>query len=135
MSEVQVIRGSDLSTMTSQTPGMHRATAVSGDTVGSKSLWVGRVTLVPSARSGPHHHGNAESVICVTSGRIRLRYGDRLQNSLEAGPGDYIYVPPRVIHQEINLSPSDPIDSIVIRDSQVNIVVNVVLPDEIVLER
>ncbi len=135
MSEVRVVRGDELSTQTSQTPGMHRATAVSGDTVGSKTLWVGRVTLVPSARSGPHHHGNAESVICVTAGRIRLRFGDRLQNSIEADPGDYIYVPPRVIHQEINLSPSDPIDSIVIRDSQVNVVVNVVLPDEIVLER
>lgn len=135
MSEVRVIRAADLSTQTSQTSGTHRATAVSGDTVGSKTLWVGRVTLIPSARSGPHHHGNAESVICVTAGRIRLRYGERLQNSIEAGPGDYIYVPPRVIHQEINLSPSDPIDSIVIRDSQVNVVINVVLPDEIVLER
>jgi len=135
MSEVRVIRAADLSTQTSQTPGMHRATAVSGETAGSRTLWVGRVTLVPSARSGPHHHGNCESVICVTAGRIRLRFGDRLQDSIEAGPGDYIYVPPRVIHQEINLSPSDPIDSIVIRDSQVNVVVNVVLPDEIVLER
>ena len=134
MSEVRVVRAADLSTQTSQTPGMRRTTAVSGDTVGSKSLWVGRVTLTPSARSGPHHHGNCESVICVTTGRIRLRYGDRLQDSLEAGPGDYIYVPPRVIHQEINLSPSEPIDSIVIRDSMVNVVVNVVLPDEIVLE-
>jgi uncharacterized RmlC-like cupin family protein len=135
MSEVRVIRAADLSTQTSQTSGMHRATAVSGDTVGSKNLWVGRVTLIPSARSGPHHHGNAESVICVTAGRIRLRYGARLQDSIEAGPGDYIYIPPRVIHQEINLSPSEPIDSIVIRDSQVNVVVNVVLPDDIVLER
>jgi uncharacterized RmlC-like cupin family protein len=135
MSEVRVIRAADLSTQTSQTPGMRRATAVSGETAGSRTLWVGRVTLVPSARSGPHHHGNCESVICVTAGRIRLRFGDRLQDSVEAGPGDYIFVPPRVIHQEINLSPSDPIDSIVIRDSQVNVVVNVVLPDEIVLER
>jgi len=114
---------------------MHRATAISGETTGSKTLWVGRVTLVPSARSGPHHHGNCESVIFITSGRIRLRYGDRLQNSVEAGPGDYVYVPPRVIHQEVNLSSSEPVDSVVIRDSTVNVVVNVVLPDEIVLER
>jgi uncharacterized RmlC-like cupin family protein len=135
MSEVRVIRAADLSTQTSQTPGMRRATAVSGETAGSRTLWVGRVTLVPSARSAPHHHGNCESVICVTAGRIRLRYGDRLQDSVEAGPGDYIFVPPHVIHQEINLSPSEPIDSIVVRDSQVNVVVNVVLPDEIVLER
>lgn len=87
MSEVRVIRAADLSTQTSQTPGMHRATAVSGETAGSKTLWVGRVTLLPSARSGPHHHGNCESVICVTAGRIRLRYGDRLQDSMRPVPG------------------------------------------------
>ncbi len=125
MNSLRVIRADELSPQTSQTPGMHRMTAIDAANAGAKGLWVGRVTLEAGARSGAHHHGDCESVICVTAGRIRFRYGDRLENRAEAGPGDFIYVPPRVVHQEINLSESEPIDSIVIRDSQENVVVNV----------
>jgi uncharacterized RmlC-like cupin family protein len=107
---------------------MNRMAAIAASTVGSKNLWVGRVTLEPGAKSGAHHHGDCESVICVTAGRIRFRFGDGLENSIEAGPGDYVYVPPNVVHQEINLSETDGIDSIVVRDSQENVVVNVDVP-------
>jgi uncharacterized RmlC-like cupin family protein len=96
---------------------MSRLAAIAADTVGSKNLWVGRVTLDPGARSGAHHHGDCESVVCVTAGRIRFRFGEGLENSFEAGPGDFIYIPPRLVHQELNLSDGEPIDSIVVRDS------------------
>ena len=125
MAELRVVRADELSPQTSQTPGMRRLAAVSADTVGSRSLWVGRVTLDPGARSGAHHHGDCESVVCMTGGRIRFRYGDALEESIDAGPGDFIYVPPRLVHQEINLSDSQPVESIVVRDSQENVVVNV----------
>lgn len=124
MGGVHVVRASELSPQTSQTPGMNRLAAVDGE-VGSKNLWVGFVTLEPGARSGPHHHGDCESVICMTGGRIRLRFGERLEESIEAGPGDFIFVPPRVVHQELNLSEDEPVLSIVVRDSQENLVVNV----------
>ncbi|HEU4760110.1 MAG TPA: cupin domain-containing protein [Dehalococcoidia bacterium] len=129
MGELRVVRGDELSPQTSQTPGMHRLAAIAADTVGARNLWVGRVTLAPGARSGAHHHGDCESVICVTAGRIRFRYGERLENSAEAGPGDFIYVPPRLVHQETNLSETEGIDSIVVRDSQENVVVNVEPPE------
>ena len=125
MAELRVVRAGELSPQTSQTPGMRRLTAVAADTVGSRHLWVGRVTLDPGARSGAHHHGDCESVVCLTAGRITFRFGERLEESIEAGPGDFIYVPPRLVHQEINLSDSEPVDSIVVRDSQENVVVNV----------
>ena len=129
MAELRVVRAGELSPQTSQTPGMRRLAAVAADTVGSRNLWVGRVTLDPGARSGAHHHGDCESVVCLTAGRITFRFGERLEESIEAGPGDFIYVPPRLVHQEINLSDSEPVDSIVVRDSQENVVVNVDVPE------
>ena len=129
MAELRVVRGEKLSPQTSQTPGMRRLAAIAADTVGSRNLWVGRVTLAPGARSGAHHHGDCESVIYMLRGRARFPFGDRLQEMVEAGPGDFIYVPPRLIHQEINASDTESIEMIVTRDSQDNVVVNVDLPE------
>jgi len=129
MSGLRVVRAGDLTSQTSQTPGMRRMAAVAADTVGSRNLWVGLVTLEPGARSGAHHHGGCESVVCMTAGRIRFRYGDRLEESVDAGPGDFIYVPPGLVHQEINLNEREPVESIVVRDSQENVVVNVDVPE------
>jgi uncharacterized RmlC-like cupin family protein len=70
----------------------------------------------------------------VLSGRIRLRFGEKLEETAEAGPGDFIFVPPNVVHQEINLSDSEGIDSIVVRDSLENVVINVDLPDSVINE-
>jgi uncharacterized RmlC-like cupin family protein len=103
-------------------------TAIDGSSVGARSLWVGRVRIQPSTSSGAHHHGDCESAIFVISGSATFRYGDDLQHTVEAGPGDYLYIPPNVIHQELNLSTSEAIDCIVIRDSQENLVINVDLP-------
>ena len=129
MSGLRVVRAGDLTSQTSQTPGMRRMAAVAADTVGSRNLWVGLVTLEPGARSGAHHHGGCESVVCMTAGRIRIRYGDRLEESVDAGPGDFIYVSPGLVHQEINLNEREPVESIVVRDSQENVVVNVDVPE------
>jgi uncharacterized RmlC-like cupin family protein len=129
MSGLRVVRAGDLSPQTSQTPGMRRLAAVDADSAGSRNLWVGLVTLEPGARSSAHHHGDCESVVCMTAGRIRFRHGDRLEESIDAGPGDFIYVPPGLVHQEINLSDREPVESIVVRDSQENVVVNVGVPE------
>jgi uncharacterized RmlC-like cupin family protein len=47
----------------------------------------------------------------------------------EANAGDFIYVPPRIVHQEINASDAEPVEMIVTRGSQENIVVNVDIPE------
>jgi uncharacterized RmlC-like cupin family protein len=126
---VRVVRRSEMSERTAQTPGMKRLAAIAADTVGSRDLWAGFVTMDPGARSGAHHHGDCESVIIVTSGRARFRFGDALERSVEAGPGDFVYVGPGVVHQEINPSDSEPIECIVVRSSQENVVVNVDVPE------
>jgi len=65
-----------------------------------------------------------ESVIYVVRGRARMRWGDHLEYVAEAGPGDFIYVPPFVPHQEINASQDDELVCVLVRSGQEPIVVN-----------
>jgi len=81
------------------------------------------------AKTGAHHHGPVESVIYVVSGRARMRWGDRLEFVADAGPGDFIYVPPYVPHQEINASDEAPLSCVIVRSGQEAVVVNLDLPN------
>jgi uncharacterized RmlC-like cupin family protein len=121
---VRVIRGDALDPNTPQTPGMSRAAAISRATVGAQKIWAGTVTIHPDARTGAHHHGALESVIFVVSGRARMRWGERLEFTAEAGPGDFIYVPPYVPHQEINASADEPLSCVLVRSDADAVVVN-----------
>jgi uncharacterized RmlC-like cupin family protein len=121
---VKVIPGDRLDSNTPQTPGMDRAAAINYARAGANRIWAGTVTIHANARTGAHHHGELESVIYVVKGRARMRWGEQLEYSAEAGPGDFIFVPPFVPHQEINASPDEPLECIVVRSGQEPIVVN-----------
>ncbi|MCW3055418.1 MAG: Cupin 2 conserved barrel domain protein [Chthonomonadales bacterium] len=121
---VRVVKAGQLDTNTPQTPGMTRAAAINHARVGAEKLWAGTVTIHPNAKTGAHHHGEIESVIYVVKGRARMRWGDALEFVAEAEPGDFIYVPPFVPHQEINASPDDPLECVIVRSGQEPIVVN-----------
>jgi uncharacterized RmlC-like cupin family protein len=128
MAEVRVVKPHERDASTAQTPGMHREEGIGARTAGAEKLWVGHVSVDKGVRSGPHHHGELESVIYVISGRARFRYGERLENVVEAEPGDFVFVPPYLIHQEINASSDERVDMVVARSSQENVVVNVEVP-------
>jgi uncharacterized RmlC-like cupin family protein len=121
---VQVIPGDSLDANTAQTPGMNRAAAITTARAGAKKLWAGTVKIHPNAKTGAHHHGALESVIYVVSGRARMRWGNNLEFVAEAGPGDFIFVPPYVPHQEINASTDEPLDCVLVRSDNENVVVN-----------
>jgi uncharacterized RmlC-like cupin family protein len=121
---VRVVKGSALDTNTPQTPGMNRAAAITYATAGAQKLWAGTVTIHANAKTGAHHHGALESVIYVVKGKARMRWGDKLEYMAEAGPGDFIYVPPYVPHQEINASPDAPLECVLVRSGQEPVVVN-----------
>jgi len=123
--EVWVVRPAERDKGTTQTAGMQREAGVAASTVGAEKIWVGYVTMAPGAKSGAHHHGPVESSIYIISGRARFRFGSKLEQTVEAGPGDFVYVPPEAVHQEINVDSSAPIEMIVARDGQENVVVNV----------
>jgi uncharacterized RmlC-like cupin family protein len=125
---VKIISGRQLDHNTPQTPGMTRAAAITYARTGASKLWAGSVEVQPNAKTGPHHHGELESVIYVVSGRARMRWGDRLEFFAEAGPGDFIYVPPFVPHQEINANTDEPLICMLVRSGQEPIVVNLEIP-------
>jgi uncharacterized RmlC-like cupin family protein len=110
---------------------MARAEGVGAKTCDASGLWVGHVHVGEGVRSGPHHHGALESAIYLISGSARFRFGEKLEHVVEAQAGDFVFVPPYLVHQEINASADQPVDMIVARNSQENVVVNVDLPPEI----
>src|SRR3977135_398369 len=121
---VQVIPGSSLDPNTAQTPGMDRKAAINFARVGARKLWAGTVSITPNAKTGAHHHGELESVIFVVRGKARMRWGERLEFTAEAGPGDFIYVPPFGPHQEIHARPSAPLECVLVRSDNEAVVVN-----------
>src|SRR5579862_802824 len=125
---VRVIKGNQLDPNTAQTPGMNRAAAINAARVGAQKIWAGTVNIHANAKTGAHHHGALESVIYVVRGRARMRWGERLEFVAEAGPGDFIYVPPFVPHQEINASDDTPLSCVLVRSGQEPVVVNLDIP-------
>jgi uncharacterized RmlC-like cupin family protein len=121
---VRVIPGEQLDSNTAQTPGMDRAAAINFARVGAQKIWAGTVRIHAGAKTGAHHHGALESVIYVLKGRARMRWGEALEFVAEAGPGDFIFVPPFVPHQEINASTDETLECVLVRSDSEAVVVN-----------
>jgi uncharacterized RmlC-like cupin family protein len=121
---VKIVRAGELDGNTPQTPGMTRAAAITHTRTGASKLWAGTVVVAPDARTAAHHHGELETVLYIVKGRARMRWGEHLEFSGEAGPGDFIYVPPYVPHQEMNARADEPVEAVVVRSGQDPIVVN-----------
>ena len=125
---VRVIPGNSLDGNTPQTPGMDRKAAINFARAGAQKLWAGTVAIHPNAKTGAHHHGALESVIYVVRGKARMRWGEKLEYTAEAGPGDFIWVPPFVPHQEINASRDEVLECVLLRSGQEPVVVNLDIP-------
>jgi uncharacterized RmlC-like cupin family protein len=125
---VQVVRHTQLSAATAQTPGMTRTAAIARETTGNERLWVGQVFTPPGTVSGWHHHGDCETVIYVVSGQARFLWGPGGQASAEVGPGDFLAVAPGAIHQEEVLGDA-PVVLVVARACSGVLVVNVDGPE------
>jgi uncharacterized RmlC-like cupin family protein len=121
---IRIVRAGELDSNTPQTPGMTRAAAITYARAGAQKLWAGTVVVQPRAATGPHHHGELETVLYIVRGRARFRWGEHLEFVAEADPGDFIYVPPFVPHQEINALADAPVEAVVVRSGQDPIVVN-----------
>jgi uncharacterized RmlC-like cupin family protein len=119
-----VIPGTTLDPNTAQSPGMDRKAAINFARVGAQKIWAGTVSIQPNAKTGAHHHGELESVIYVVRGKARMRWGERLEFTAEAGPRDFIYVPPFVPHQEINANQNEPLECVLVRSDNEAVVVN-----------
>ena len=89
---------------------------VSGSTVGATGLSMHLVVIPPGARAEPHIHLGYETGIYVIEGRVETRYGEDLTQSIVSEAGDFLFVPPGVPHEAINLSATEPARAIVARN-------------------
>ncbi|HET7528338.1 MAG TPA: cupin domain-containing protein [Burkholderiaceae bacterium] len=89
---------------------------VSGSTVGATGLSMHLVVIPPGARAEPHVHLGYETGIYVIQGRVETRYGEGLTQSIVSEAGDFLFVPPGVPHEAINLSATEPARAIVARN-------------------
>ncbi|MBV9388146.1 MAG: cupin domain-containing protein [Chroococcidiopsidaceae cyanobacterium CP_BM_ER_R8_30] len=126
---VRIVKPHQFDSNTPQTPGMLRMAAISRELAGSEGLWGGVTVVEPNTVSAIHHHGELETIIYVVSGQGRLRWGDNMEFEQDVEPGDFIFVPPFVLHQEINPSPDTSSSWVIVRNSQEPIVVNLETPD------
>src|SRR5438270_12977889 len=124
---IRIVRATELDTNTPQTPGMTRAAAINHARAGANKLWAGTGVVEPNAKTGAHHHGELETVLYIVRGRARFRWGNALEFVDEAGPGDFIFVPPWVPHQEINAREDEPCEAVVVRSGQDPVVVNLAI--------
>ncbi len=63
-------------------------------------------------------------MIYVVRGKARMRWGDALEFTAEAGPGDFIFVPPFVLLQVCHASADETVECVMVRSGQDPVVVN-----------
>ena len=81
---------------------MERRPAIDAAAVGASKIWFGTVTSAPNHKGPPHQHGEAETAAYVISGHVRVHYGEDFKEWIEAGPGDFLFVPAHMWHIEEN---------------------------------
>jgi uncharacterized RmlC-like cupin family protein len=122
--EVQVVKPLQFDDQTPQTTGMRRLAAITHVRVGSEALWAGVMLAEPDTASAVHHHGPLETVVYVLSGKSQVRWGSRLEHEANLEAGDFVFIPPYMPHQEINPSPDQPTQWVVVRSGSEAIVVD-----------
>ena len=90
---------------------------ISQATAGATNIYMAVFRVPAGARSRPHYHANCESAVYMLSGKLLVRWGEHLEESVELEHGDLVYVPPRETHILENLSDSDPAEYVVARDA------------------
>jgi uncharacterized RmlC-like cupin family protein len=104
-------------TSAGQNADMERSIAISSDTVGSVGLYSSVVTTAPGARTRIHHHGECETSIWIVSGRARYTFGPTgVEETMDAGAGDFVYIAAGEIHVEENASATEPLVVVITRN-------------------
>lgn len=130
---IHIVRPDMFDAGTAQTAGSQRLAAVTRSSGIATGLWGGLFTIAPGARIDVHHHGAQETIAFVLEGTSRLRWGPHGEFSGIARAGDFLHIPPWLLHMEANPSADTPVRWVVIRSTPEPIVVNLpsnTWPDE-----
>jgi uncharacterized RmlC-like cupin family protein len=111
-----------------RTEGPATAGMIREEAVATSAVWAGLVRTAGGIASGWHHHGAFESVIFVVTGALVMEFGPDGSETLEARPGDFLYVAPGAIHRESNPT-ADESHIIVVRSGSGTPVFNVDGPE------
>jgi uncharacterized RmlC-like cupin family protein len=89
---------------------------ISAQSAGARGLSMNLVVIPPGAAAEPHFHAGFESAVYVLAGRVETRYGPGLEESVITETGDFLFIPPDVPHQPVNLSETEAARAIVVRN-------------------
>lgn len=89
---------------------------ISGQTVGASGLSMHLVVIPPGARAEPHVHIGYETGIYVLEGTVCTRWGASLEHEVVSRAGEFLFIPPGVPHEAVNLSATEPARAVVARN-------------------
>ena len=89
---------------------------ISAQTAGTKHLCMHLVVIPPGGKAIAHYHNGYETAIYIVKGRAETRYGLNLEFSSINESGDFLFIPPNLPHQPINLSDSEEVIAVVSRN-------------------
>jgi len=89
---------------------------ISAATAGSNHLCMHLVIIPPGGKATPHYHNGYETALYIIQGRAETRYGPNLEYSSINEAGDFLFIPPNVPHQPINLSDTEQVIAVVARN-------------------
>jgi uncharacterized RmlC-like cupin family protein len=95
--------------------GVTYAAGISAETAGAGGLSLQIASLPPGARATAHLHAQHESAAYIVEGQVVFWFGERLKERIDAGPGDFIYIPPGVPHLVANPSDAQPAVTVLAR--------------------
>lgn len=89
---------------------------ISANTAGSKHLCMHLVVIPPGGKAVAHYHDGYETVIYIIQGKAETKYGTNLERSTINEAGDFLFIPPNLPHQPINLSDTEEVIAVVARN-------------------
>ena len=84
--------------------GLERTIAVSQQTTGQSQIYMCKVVIPPhqAETAVPHAHISTETAIYIEKGEVVVFFGDALEEVVVISEGEYLHIPPGVIHYPIN---------------------------------
>ena len=89
---------------------------ISENTAGSKHLCMHLVIIPPGGKAVAHYHNGYETAIYIVKGRAETKYGKNLELSSINEAGDFLFIPPNVPHQPVNLNETEEVVAVVARN-------------------
>lgn len=103
--------------------GVFGTEAISRQTTGLEDIFMAKYTVPPGAHSSLHIHANCETAVYVLSGRAYAYYGEDMGGYVEAGPGDFVYIPANLAHVVGCPAGGEPLEYIVSRNAPEEVVI------------